>query len=386
MKSNRFLLRTTIVSVLLTLIFSQLYAVPAYEINFVKGNIAQKTQAVIDAGDQNDVTLAVKAIDFCLEEHPLLGDDPDLLNLIQTAVQTVGTDPHKGQLPGLSEKLVAVFKSFQTESIRVLVLERITFFPSDNSVMLINSFVSDSAFQKQAMSPVILKAISSLGKIGNASSFSLLFAIDLDEIWPAYEKQIEYSLGMLANSCEKEILTSYESSTIDKKIRIIEIIAKNENISSNIKGDVAQIALSESISNTGNSSTDQIPLQLLALKILSDSHWTRAAMVVNDYFPVARLQYENNALTADQFAQVISNTAGVAAPETASTLSSYLDSLNKDMEKGKIPAKQVVLALIHALGGLGDKTAFDYLLYVTYLEYPEEVISAARDALAKLKW
>jgi hypothetical protein len=64
----------------------------------------------------------------------------------------------------------------------------------------------------------------------------------------------------------------------------------------------------------------------------------------------------------------------------------YLDSLNKEMEKGTVPSKQVVLAVITALGGLGDKTAFDYLLYVTYLEYPEEVIAAARDALAKLKW
>jgi hypothetical protein len=38
------------------------------------------------------------------------------------------------------------------------------------------------------------------------------------------------------------------------------------------------------------------------------------------------------------------------------------------------------------LGDLGDKTAFDYLLYVGYLSYPETVKKASRDALARLAW
>jgi hypothetical protein len=52
----------------------------------------------------------------------------------------------------------------------------------------------------------------------------------------------------------------------------------------------------------------------------------------------------------------------------------------------KMPAKSVVLALIFALGELGDKTAFDTLLYVTYISYPLEVIDAAKASLAKLQW
>ena len=51
-----------------------------------------------------------------------------------------------------------------------------------------------------------------------------------------------------------------------------------------------------------------------------------------------------------------------------------------------MPAKSVVLALISALGELGDKTAFDTLLFVTYLSYPLDVIDAAKASLAKLNW
>jgi len=35
---------------------------------------------------------------------------------------------------------------------------------------------------------------------------------------------------------------------------------------------------------------------------------------------------------------------------------------------------------------LGDKMAFDNLLYVTYLPYSEQITSAASIALAGLKW
>ena len=45
-----------------------------------------------------------------------------------------------------------------------------------------------------------------------------------------------------------------------------------------------------------------------------------------------------------------------------------------------------MLSLINSLGEMGDKAAFDSLLYATYLDYPEEVIAAAKNALAKLKW
>jgi hypothetical protein len=44
------------------------------------------------------------------------------------------------------------------------------------------------------------------------------------------------------------------------------------------------------------------------------------------------------------------------------------------------------LAVVGNLGILGDKTAFDHLLYIGYLQYPESVKRAARDALQKLRW
>lgn len=98
------------------------------------------------------------------------------------------------------------------------------------------------------------------------------------------------------------------------------------------------------------------------------------------------MEYEKNLVTAQEFAMAITNIAAVATSDTGQVLSSYLDFLNKSTEQNKAPVEAVVLSVINALGGLGDKSAFDYLLYVTYLDYPETVTTAAREALAKLKW
>ena len=67
-------------------------------------------------------------------------------------------------------------------------------------------------------------------------------------------------------------------------------------------------------------------------------------------------------------------------------LTQYLVLINSYTEKGKGYDEQVVLAVIACLGQLGDKVAFDDLMYTQYLNYSAAVKKAARAALDKLKW
>ena len=83
---------------------------------------------------------------------------------------------------------------------------------------------------------------------------------------------------------------------------------------------------------------------------------------------------------------VIACMGSMQANEAAQALSIFLGLLNSETEQKKTYNEQLLLAVIKSLGELGDKTAFDYLLYVGYLEYPETVKQASRDALARLNW
>ena len=104
------------------------------------------------------------------------------------------------------------------------------------------------------------------------------------------------------------------------------------------------------------------------------------------YFNVAKTEYQEGKMQEAQFINVIECITKLSSTDTSKTLSGYLAEMNKQAENNNFPAQNVVLTVIKSLGALGDKSAFDNLLYVTYLNYPEEVKGAARDSLAKLKW
>jgi hypothetical protein len=70
--------------------------------------------------------------------------------------------------------------------------------------------------------------------------------------------------------------------------------------------------------------------------------------------------------------------------EAAVRLALYLDLLNSDVERGRSVEDEIVLAVIQSLGDLGDKVAFDYLLYAGYLDYSDSIKKAARESLNRL--
>ena len=78
---------------------------------------------------------------------------------------------------------------------------------------------------------------------------------------------------------------------------------------------------------------------------------------------------------------------GVGKTETCKALTDFLASQYSETISTGTYNYAVLLAVISTLGELGDKDAFDTLLYVISCpDYPDEIISASRDALEKLKW
>ena len=67
-------------------------------------------------------------------------------------------------------------------------------------------------------------------------------------------------------------------------------------------------------------------------------------------------------------------------------LTAYLEELNRQKENETDVSSAIVLSVIKTLGAIGDKSAFDSLLAVTYLDYDESILSAARKALSGLRW
>ena len=115
--------------------------------------------------------------------------------------------------------------------------------------------------------------------------------------------------------------------------------------------------------------------------------WTRASSTVAKFFPLAQKEFEVGLITESDFLEIISCLQTLATTHSVAVLLDYLGTLNSLMAvSSETFNESVILTVINALGALGDKSSFDNLLYVTYLPYPETVVTAARNALAGLKW
>lgn len=356
------------------------------ELAFIKGDIKAKCAAVEKCAAYGDYSLNLKAFDFLIENRAVLETDDDAVQLLKTSVETLNENSNSEEI---SNRLCDIFKYFNSDEVKILTLNKLAFFSSSNSVSLINSYISEMIGKNVPLSDVGRSAIKSLKGNGNNTTFRLIFIADVLNVWPQDRELLSEVWGPLANDCEKEIIHVFSTVDMERKLDMIYLLKKNPDVSRKILGEIAENALSLATYNIEDSSvipSYQIKMQLEAVKIIAESQWTRSAKQVTDFFSIVRSEYEHGYISDEDFAMAIADIAKVASSETSVVLSQYLDFLNKKMENREPPVQTVILAVINALGGLGDKTAFDYLLYVTYLDYPEEVIAAAKNALSKLKW
>ena len=218
----------------------------------------------------------------------------------------------------------------------------------------------------------------------------MLQAARRQQKWPQYGKDIDEALALLADKSLPEVIAVIREGNVKSDIRpLFDVLIKNEKISASFKSEIAENVLSETIYIANNASSitrETVSLQVDALDVIVQNKWTRSAQAVLSFFDLAEREYKAGVMTDGEFVKTINAVAEIAPVDASSRLASHLAALNRQTESGAKVSDTIALALIGALGRIGNKSSFDTLLYVTYVNYPEPVIAAARDALARLKW
>ena len=367
------------------------------KIKFVKGNIADKTAAVREAKDSDAEWITDQALAFCLENKELLGNDRELDGLAVAAILSYSPEKIKKQTDSKKQKitdnLISLFTAFNKSStVQIAVISKAVnlkdSLPTVSFTALLNSYLKTSDVKK-ADSGVFKASIGALGTIGNSESFKILYGFLNDSAYSAYKKEIEEATIALIPNAMDEVIALVKGSDLNRITSIFALVQKNSQISKKNLCEIAENMLSESIlliDNSSGNSAENIKFQISLLNILSENNWTRASSVALSAFEVSKVQYEKNNMSAEQFKTVISSLRNVAPLDAVAPLISYLEELNSHTEKGDSVSSEIALAVINTLGAIGDKAAFDSLLAVTYLNYEESVLTAARDALSGLRW
>lgn len=371
------------------------------EKKFILGNIKDKIEAVQNAVQnadfQSGLNLSLRGIDYSIENAEILGNNAELLSLAAASMQALSQNAdlnslNEEKIAEISGKIIEIFKNFDDENVKIAAVDCLSKFPGakwNGTVEVLNDYLEKRYRENHPGNLLIGNVINSLGEFGDSRSFSLVFNIWLNEIWPEYRTATENSLVNLAqNSFENANKAVFFSDNLTI-LKFFTLMKKSGKNNKNFLENLAEKSLSYAINNA--ESKQEFPpvffmIQKETLETLASAKWSRAEETVLKNFSVAKKEYETKIIDDGEFIEIIELTAKFSSPKIAEKLSKLLGEFNLSAEKTEIPSEPVTLALIKSLGELGDKTAFDNLLYVTYLNYSEKVIAQAKDSLAKLKW
>lgn len=352
---------------------------------FIKGNISDKTTAVREASGQDGIWLSLKAIEFVLENNSIVGTDRDMDGLAVASVLSLPND----YIYGLSEndrakvmnQFIELFEKFnRSNTVQIAVQSKVLSLKDHINTVpftdVLNKFMQGSSVLSSDSS-LLKSVINSLGFIGNNVSFSILYNDLNDKRYAAWYSDIELAITKLIPISMNEVLQIVHSKDPANIQRIFNLVKQADNVSSNNLCEIAENILNEA---------PIAELQFEALSILNSHKWTRASASVLSFFSVSQKNFQNSLITEEQFAGLINSLVNISPLDAVTPLIKYLGELNLQLEYNNTVSQTIVLAVINSLGAIGDKSAFDSLLSVTYLNYPEPVLSAARQALAGLRW
>lgn len=355
--------------------------------DFVRGSLAEKAAAVESAVQNDGCELIVAdGLSFACEWAGLLGEEDEMTRLAAISVRNaVSCD--SSEVYGL---ITGIFNAYDAPVVRKACLDYLlaTRRSADKSAGMVETYAMNLLDEGDADVELLASCIAVLDKIHSNSSFRVFFDYASSSFLPEdLQNTALDAMNRLTDVYRINMLSIIESSPVPNKLTALNMILENETNSDVFKAEASEKALSTSIIHAGDSFDAELTeLQMTAASELRSLEWTRSANLMAEFFPVARSEFEAGFLQPEQFIEIIESVKELSVVKAGSLFTDFLSSVNANVENGLSCSVPVVLAVINSLGALGDKVSFDALLYVSYVPYPDEIILASREALARLKW
>ena len=274
---------------------------------FIRGNIQDKISSIRNASQEENVSISLMALDFCLQNKAVLEDDRDLDALCLLSLLSLPynyTDSlSQDEKAEFSEKILEIFNSFSDENVRIAVLNKISSgkLDSPSFVELLNSFLSDD-FQNFSQD-FYKNLISASGEIGNEKTFKILFEKYRDDSYKSFKSELKESIVKLSDNSVKDITDIISSGNLSDLRFIFETIVQNEKKTQVFRSQIAENIRSASIYITEDNSSlnELILLQVEVMKFLAESKWTRGSDTILKFYNLAKNEYTNGIMNTSDF-------------------------------------------------------------------------------------
>lgn len=235
---------------------------------------------------------------------------------------------------------------------------------------------------------LVSEMVTTLGKLGSPSSFNVLFSTGALKYNNEITGKAASALKKLGTDYAESLIDVIQNNKPEEKLAAVDLAVADKELTDAEKGKIFQAALETVLLNQsliGKEGPNLRELRLTAVKQLTLLKWTAASALAVQNFNKTIEEIDSGLASTTQLIESINFLGSVNTHEAAVRLSVYLEVLNSRKERGQQVNTQIVMAVIKNLGLLGDKTAFDNLLYAGYLDYSSSVKNAVREALNNLK-
>jgi hypothetical protein len=363
--------------------------------NFAIASLDVKIQILQDASSGKNAPdmgpLFHQAVDFVVDNASLIPSDPRFLQLAAIAADQTGA---VGYLPARFSvwKLFSIAADAETLAKAAGALGVIG--AGDREIIAdLNRWIDTQntlfASGKTTDALVIAAGLQALGKLGDPSSFPFVFsAMNL-----GYSDQVasvaKEALLSIKGDFRDMILDVIKGRPLGEKKLALQTGIESDKLSDDQKAEVAAYSLDVSLHSVATDTTGKSILRdirFIAARALGERKWSKATPLAIEHLDMSIGEFDKGLVDINRLLDAIGSLGAMNTHDAAARLTQYLVLVNSYTEKNKGFDERIVMAIVTNLGALGDKVAFDDLMYTQYLSYSPSVKKAARSALDKLKW
>jgi len=366
-----------------------------YRRNFAIASLDVKIQILQDAAAGKTASamgpLFQQAVDFVTDNASLIPTDARFNQLGAIGAEQIGV---VGYAPGKDSvwKLFTVTKDSVTLTKAATALGVVGVGDKDTVTNLDRYVDSQNAFFASGQTPdlaVFAACVKSLGQIGDPASFPLLFsAMNLG--YPAEVAGIARTALLSLKGDFSEMLTGVmRTRPLAEKKVALQMALDTDKLTDQQKADFCELALDIGLHSGVSESTNKVVLRDIrfqAAAALGARKWSHATPLLIEHLDQSIGEFDNGLVDRNHLLDAIGELGAMNTHEAAVRLTQFLVLINSYTEKGKAYDNQVVFAVLKNLGDIGDKVAFDDLMYTQYLNYTTAVKQAAQEAIKKVKW
>ncbi|MCD6122261.1 MAG: HEAT repeat domain-containing protein [Spirochaetales bacterium] len=368
--------------------------VKSFKRNFAIASLDVKIQILQDAAKSKSKDMGplyLQAVDFVLDNSSLIPTDLRFRQLSVIAANEIASVDYE-------KAKYSLWKLFQIDketSVRVPILNALGITAKGDSELIesMNKWMEtqNNVFKtgKVPDLQVISAAVKALGKLGDPSSFPILFTAMNLGYSDSVTKAARTSLFVIKGNLKDMLLGIVKNEPLSEKKAALIMAMNSDKLQDDDKGEIAEKALGIGLhTGTQDALKKQTAREIryTAIRAVSERKWSKATSLAIEHLNKTIEEYERGISTKGYLLEAIACLGNMGTHEAAVRLTQYLVLLNSYTEKGKGYDIQIMLAVLNNLGKLGDKVAFDDLMYTQYLNYSDSIKKAAKKALDKIKW